>query len=103
MARIDYKYIYDRQRKKWEALTDDEAGGKYDLLVAGHYSENNHFIYELLQNAEDEGASRIVFDYYSDRLRVFHNGEPFDQKDVEGICTFIDGTKDKDSVQKIGH
>lgn len=103
MAHIDYKRIYEARRRDWKALTDDESQGKYEMLVAGHYSENNHFVYELLQNAEDEGATRIVFDYYADKLRIYHNGKPFDQKDVEGICSFLEGTKDKDSLQKIGH
>lgn len=49
---------------------------KYEALLAGHYSESNHFVYELLQNAEDEKADRVVIEYYDDKLVFYHNGIP---------------------------
>ena len=36
---------------------------KYKVPLAGHYSDSNNFIYELLQNAEDESADLAVFEY----------------------------------------
>ena len=40
------------------------------------YTDKSHFVYELLQNAEDAGATEIRFVQYSDRLEVMHYGEP---------------------------
>jgi hypothetical protein len=56
-----------------------------DLL--GHlYSERTHFIFELIQNAEDAGATEMVFELFDDRLELRHDGRPFDEEDVRGVC-----------------
>ena len=65
------------------------------------YSDRTHFVYELLQNAEDAEASRVEIALYSDRLEVLHDGKPFDEKDVRGICGVGEGTKPED-LTKIG-
>ena len=58
MGRIDYQKIYATNQDEWKALTREPQ--KYEALLAGHYSDSNHFVYELLQNAEDEKATRVV-------------------------------------------
>lgn len=78
-------------------------------LLSRLYSDRAHFIYELIQNAEDacqrarkagqQGPFRIHFDLYSDRLEVRHNGIPFDEADVRGICGLVEGTKSEDRTQ----
>lgn len=78
-------------------------------LLANLYSDRTHFIYELLQNAEDacERAKKtgiinkftIRFQLFLDRLEVRHNGIPFDEKDVRGICGIVEGTKNDDFSQ----
>jgi hypothetical protein len=56
-----------------------------DLL--GHlYSERTHFIFELMQNAEDAGATDLAFELFEDRLEVRHDGRPFTEADVRGVC-----------------
>lgn len=102
MGKIDYKAIYDYNRKKWEGLTDEPE--KYEALLAGHYSDSNHFIYELLQNAEDAEATKVVIECYENKLIFYHNGIPFNEADVRGVSSMLMGTKsNKDSAQKIGH
>jgi hypothetical protein len=72
-----------------------------DLL--GHlYSERTHFIFELIQNAEDAGATRISFDVHDDRLEVRHDGRPFTEEDVRGVCGVARSTKDLTSIGKFG-
>ena len=72
-----------------------------DLL--GHlYSERTHFIYELIQNAEDAGATRIDFDVHDDRVEVRHDGRPFTEADVRGVCGVAKSTKDLTSIGKFG-
>ena len=72
-----------------------------DLLGGGLYSDRTHFVYELLQNAEDADAGRVEITLYTDRLEVSHDGRPFDEADVRGICGVREGTKPND-LTKIG-
>ena len=65
------------------------------------YSDRTHFVYELLQNAEDKDATRIQIELYSDRLELLHDGTPFDEADICGICGVGEGTKSED-LTKIG-
>ncbi|WP_025772410.1 sacsin N-terminal ATP-binding-like domain-containing protein [Thioalkalivibrio sp. HK1] len=65
------------------------------------YSDRTHFIYELLQNAEDKDAKRVRFNLYKDRLEFLHDGTPFDEEDIRGICGIGEGTK-SDDLTKIG-
>lgn len=100
MGKIDYKAIYDRNKHGWYDMTEDPQ--KYEALLAGHYSDSNHFVYELLQNAEDERADKVVIEYYADKLVFYHNGDPFDEADVRGVSSMLMGTKDRDDAQTIG-
>lgn len=43
--------------------------------IVEKYSDQAHFIYELLQNADDVGASSVSFELYRDRLVFRHNGK----------------------------
>ena len=68
-------------------------------IVEDLYPDTAHFIYELLQNAEDTGASEAAF-VLSDRALVFeHNGRPFDEDDIRGITDIGEGTKAEDDEQ----
>ena len=100
MGKIDYKAIYDRNKHGWYDMTEDPQ--KYEALLAGHYSDSNHFMYELLQNAKDERADKIVIEYYADKLVFYHNGDPFDEADVRGVSSMLMGTKDRADAQTIG-
>lgn len=71
------------------------------LLADRLYSDRTHFIFELVQNAEDVGATHIHFELSQDRLIVRHNGRPFSEANVRAICGLADGTKSED-LTKIG-
>ena len=65
------------------------------------YTDKSHFVYELLQNAEDAGASKIKFEQYADRLVVLHDGHPFSMENLQGLCDI--GKSDKtDDLNQIG-
>lgn len=100
MGKIDYEAIYKKNKHGWHDLTEEPQ--KYEALLAGHYSDSNHFVYELLQNAEDENASKVVIEYHKDRLEFYHNGDPFDEDDVRGVSSMLMGTKDRNDAQTIG-
>lgn len=71
-------------------------------LLSDLYPDNAHFIYELLQNAEDARASEVRF-FLTDRSVEFeHNGPRlFSPKDVEAITSIGFSTK-RDEPTNIG-
>ncbi|HET7013474.1 MAG TPA: hypothetical protein VFI65_06170 [Streptosporangiaceae bacterium] len=70
------------------------------LELLGHlYSDRTHFIFELIQNAEDAGATELTFELFEDRLELRHDGRPFSPADVRGICGVTAGTKSEDLTQ----
>jgi hypothetical protein len=74
-----------------------------DLL--GHlYSDRTHFIFELIQNAEDAGASELTFALFADRLEARHDGRPFTEADVRGVSGVAQSTKSGDltSIGRFG-
>ena len=65
------------------------------------YTDRSHFVYELLQNAEDAEARCIKFVQYPDRLEELHDGKPFTDKNLQGLCDI--GRSDKvDNLNQIG-
>ena len=68
-------------------------------FLSGLYTNRTHFILELLQNAEDVSASKVVFRLYADRLEFEHDGEPFNEANVRGISGIFLGTKRVDLTQ----
>lgn len=93
----DYARIAEENVTKYG--TDIDSYGP--VLLANLYSDRTHFVYELLQNAEDAGASNVSFHLFKDRLEMRHDGRPFDEDDVRGICGLAVGTK-KGDLTKIG-
>ena len=99
MGKINYRAIYEKNHRGWLDMTENP--GKYEALLAGHYSDSNHFVYELIQNAEDTKASCVVFEYYEDKIVFYHDGKPFNEADVIGVSSMLETTK-ADDAQTIG-
>lgn len=57
------------------------------------YTDKAHFIYELLQNAEDSQATVIKFRQMDDCLEVYHDGIPFTSENLNRLCDI--GASDK--------
>lgn len=91
----NYEKITEENTKKYGT----DIGRFGPTLLANLYSNRTHFVYELLQNAEDAKASKVVFCLFKDRLEVHHNGRPFNEADVRGICGLVEGTKKEDLTQ----
>lgn len=65
------------------------------------YPDPTHFLFELLQNAEDAGATAASFRLGRDAIIFEHDGRPFDRDDIEGITGMGNTTKLEDA-NKIG-
>lgn len=80
------------------------------MLLANRYDERTHFIFELLQNAEDAlgrsprpaHSSIVSFHLRQDDLRVSHYGAPFTEGDVRAICGIDESTKKINEIGRFG-
>ena len=60
------------------------------------YTDNIRFIYELIQNADDAQANHLTITILNQNyLIIAHNGQIFDEKDLQGLCGVNNGTKKK--------
>lgn len=91
------------KRVKWvKANRENGFEDGIKKLLSDLYPDQAHFIYELLQNAEDAKASVVKFDLQDEQLVVSHDGKRlFTYKDVESITSIGDSTK-SDDVNQIG-
>ncbi|MGH3231762.1 MAG: sacsin N-terminal ATP-binding-like domain-containing protein [Streptosporangiaceae bacterium] len=96
--RTDYEKIREENiaRYGWDTAVLD--------LLGQLYSERTHFIFELIQNAEDAGATELAFELFEDRLELRHDGRPFTEADVRGVCGVGQGGKSGDltAIGKFG-
>ncbi|MDD3597071.1 hypothetical protein [Sulfuricurvum sp.] len=76
-------------------------GDNSHRIIANLYSDSTHFLYELLQNAQDAEATSVSFELHLDRLETSHNGRAFSFTDVESITTIGSSTKSNEP-NKIG-
>lgn len=72
------------------------------LVTEELYPDQTHFLFELLQNAEDARATELHFALSHDRLSSWHDGKRlFSHEDVEGI-TSIGQSQKREDVNQIG-
>jgi hypothetical protein len=76
-------------------------GTRHLAFLSRLYSDRTHFVFELLQNAEDARATKVSFSLFADHLEVRHDGRYFNEMDVRGVCGVDEGTKG-DDLTKIG-
>lgn len=88
---------YDRIRE--DNIREYGQGTRHLSFLGRLYTDRTHFVFELLQNAEDAGATRILFSLFDDRFEVTHDGRLFNERDVRGVCGVGEGTKSEDLTQ----
>ncbi len=93
---------------RWRGEGFDKTGYFFSEQL---YGDRSHFVYELLQNAEDALERRfrsnpdnsspctVQFKLYHDRLEFRHFGALFNEDDVRGISDVLEGTKKEDFSQ----
>jgi len=99
----EFERLVERRHKFIEGL--DANRGEINLdIFEDFYPDKAHFVYELLQNAEDAGATNVAFTLVKDRLVCEHDGRPFTSADVTSITGLHDSTKAnaQDKIGKFG-
>lgn len=101
---------YDLIRAENERRYGTDIGRIGPILLADRYDDRTHFIYEVLQNAEDalarrqgpDGPRSVRFQLAEHELRVTHFGKPFDEADVRSICGIAESTKELTAIGRFG-
>jgi hypothetical protein len=92
--------IKDRGEKVRLMKKDGDNSHK---LLADLYGSPTHFITELLQNAEDEGANNVSFTLTDTELIFEHDAKKlFDFNDIRAISNFGDNQEKKEKPNAIG-
>lgn len=102
----NYEAICEENRESYGTKGAQKSG----KLAAGLYDDRTHFIFELLQNAEDalgrrgewRGSRKVAFTLNPDRLTLSHFGKPFDEADVCSVCDIAESTKNESSIGRFG-
>ena len=87
----NYEQIAEEHREYYGLGTSHL--GIYKLL----YSDKTHFVYELLQNADDSKSQHLALQLGANELFVWNDGCQFHEADVRRICSI--GASDKDLTQ----
>ena len=84
----DYKKIAEEHEKRygWDA--------KPRRIYKRLYNDKTHFVYELIQNADDSESKHLKLQLDSNALLVWNDGRQFNERDVRSICSL--GSSDKD-------
>ncbi len=73
-----------------------------ELLSKRVYTQPGHFLFELLQNAEDTRARTFEVNFAAERITIWHDGLPFDVRDVVGVTSIGQTTKKKQQIGFFG-
>jgi len=66
------------------------------------HPERAQFVNEFLQNADDAGAGRVVFEFTPSGVNVMNNGRAFSHENLYAICSFHESDKGPSERQQIG-
>lgn len=92
-----YRSIEELSQKRSIWLDESKEQNMFEGIkntLTKLYTSSGHFIFELLQNAEDVSATSVTFNLEPDKLVFEHNGtRPFDINDIESITSIGDSTK----------
>ncbi len=97
-------FLNDLAKQRQRFLDGMEANqGDINLSIfEDFYPDEAHFIYELLQNAEDAGATEVLFELSPHACYFEHNGtRHFNEVDIRAI-TGIHNSSKKNNPDRIG-
>lgn len=96
----NFEDLRKAKMNSYYALLESDDLGFLDQHT-GFYPDPAHFIYELLQNAEDMNASQVTFQLHEDKLIFEHDGtkRDFNIEDIEAITSKGKSPKADDLTQ----
>lgn len=100
--------IYNKRTDYSHSDQATTTANALDILSSGIYTEEERFIFELLQNAVDsyEPALNFTLDVrivlQNNYLIFLHNGTVFSERDIAGLCDIGNSNKMHDA-KKIGY
>lgn len=102
----NYEAICQENRESYGTKGAQKSG----RLAAQLYDNRTHFIFELLQNAEDalgrrgewHGSRKVAFTLSPTCLTLSHFGKSFDEADVRSVCDIAESTKNESSIGRFG-
>ncbi|MBF8962949.1 DUF3883 domain-containing protein [Pontibacter sp. FD36] len=89
-------------RRHLADLLSKSNDNSHKIIAEQLYDKQAHFIFELLQNAEDENATEAHFDLTDNELVFKHNGNPFTFNDIKSVSNFGDNNLKKLKANAIG-
>lgn len=106
---VDYNALREENLAEYgRAIGRDN--GPWQMLLAERYDDRTHFIFEVVQNAEDalkkrgewSGKRSVAFSLSDAALTISHYGKPFDEADVRGVCGIGASTKEWTDIGRFG-
>lgn len=82
-ARVEFLNKLREKRADAKKALESYALGGIKERISDLYDDNAHFIYELIQNADDSQASKITFILTKNGLYILHNGNDFSITDPD--------------------
>ena len=102
MNGANIKKIEEIKAARLEWIESSKRNGfNFDAILSGLYKDASHFIFEIIQNAEDAGADNIEFYLSEANLEIVHNGREFTLEDIDSVTSIGNSTK-KDDLNAIG-
>ncbi len=92
----DYKKIAEEHEKRYG--WDVKPRRIYKRL----YNDKTHFVYELIQNADDNESLNLELQLDKNELFVWNDGYQFSEEDVRNICSLGSSNKDLTQIGTFG-
>lgn len=104
MNELSFLELRQNRKDLLEAHKKNNFTNGIKALLTDLYPDTAHFIYELLQNAEDMFAKNVEFKLYYDRLEFIHDGTKrnFNLKDIDAITNIGHNSQKKNDPTSIG-
>lgn len=96
-----FESLSTRRRKFVASMRENNFERGIHQSTVEKYADPAHFVYELLQNAEDQNATSAMFFLNRDGLIFVHDGKSFTEQDVENI-TGLGNSEKPQQANKIG-
>ena len=95
-----FKSIQTNASKRWDQLERDPESASLWHHMFRQVQKLGHVVSELLQNADDAGATEAAVDIDNSEFIFSHNGEDFGKQQFASLCRF--GFSNKRTLHTIG-